>query len=83
MSSIRLQDMSSKRLEDVLSVTIFGLRIRLQDVLEDAKLLAWRRGKTSSRPTNVSWERSALGIGFCITWLVQPNYKKLVCKNKF
>ena len=24
-----------------------------------------------------------LGIGFCITWLVQPNYKKLVCKNQF
>ena len=35
MSSRRLQDMSSTRLQDVFSVTIF----RLQDVLEDEKLL--------------------------------------------
>ena len=39
MSSRCLQDMFSRRLEDVFSVTIF----RLQDVLEDAKLLPWRR----------------------------------------
>ena len=24
-----------------------------------------------------------LGIGFCITWLVLPNYKKIVRKNQF
>ena len=39
MSSRRLQDMSSRRLEDVFSVTIFRLPRRLQDVLEDVKLL--------------------------------------------
>ena len=50
MSSIRLQDissrrlqyMSSRRLEDVFSVTIFRLARRLQDVLREAL-------KTSSR----------------------------------
>ena len=39
MSSRRLQDMSSRRLQDIFSVTIFCL----QDVLEDKKLLRWRR----------------------------------------
>ena len=24
-----------------------------------------------------------LDIGFCITWLVLPSYKKLFCKNQF
>ena len=43
MSSRCLQDMSSRRLEDVFSVTIFRLLRRLQDVLEDVKLLHWRR----------------------------------------
>ena len=51
MSSRHLQDMSSRRLQDVFSVTIFRLprRLqnvfarRLQDVLEDVKLLRWRR----------------------------------------
>ena len=39
MSSRRLQDMSSRRLEDVFSVTVFRLPRRLQNVLEDVKLL--------------------------------------------
>ena len=39
----RLQDMSSRRFEDVFSVTIFHLPRRLQDVLEDKKLLHLRR----------------------------------------
>ena len=47
LSPIRLQDMSSRRLQDVFSVTIFRLPRRLQDVfarrlqgvLEDGKLL--------------------------------------------
>ena len=68
MSSRRLQGMSSSRLQDVFSVTIFRLARHLQDVfarclqdvLEDVKLLRWRRAedvfKTSSRPTNVCWE---------------------------
>ena len=58
MPSRRLQDMSSRRLQDVFSVTIFRLPRRLQDVfktfcemssrrfqdvLEDEKLLRWRR----------------------------------------
>ena len=43
MSSRRLQDMSSRRLQDVFSVTIFRLPRRLEDVLEDVKLLHWRR----------------------------------------
>ena len=34
-----LQDMSSRRLKDVFSVTIFRLPRRLQDMLEDVKLL--------------------------------------------
>ena len=45
MSSIRLPDMSSRRLEDAFSVTIFGIWKRLQDVLEDVILLGWRRGE--------------------------------------
>ena len=60
MSSRRLQDMSSRGLEDVFSVTIFCLLRRLQDVLqevfkttsrrlqnvlEDVKLLRWRSVK--------------------------------------
>ena len=68
MSSRRLQDMSSRRLADVFSVTIFHLPRRLEDVLEDIKLLRCRRVedvfktcledvfKTSSRPLNVCWE---------------------------
>ena len=66
-SSIRLEDVfktsckrSSRRLQKVFAR-------RLQDVLEDVKLLRWRRVedvfktclkddlKTSSRPTNVCW----------------------------
>ena len=39
MSLRRLQDMSSRRLEDVFSVTTFRLPRRLQDLLEDEKLL--------------------------------------------
>ena len=73
MSSRRLQDMSSRRFQDVLQ-GVFKTSLqdifktstrRLQDVLEDRKLLRWRRVedvfetcledvlKTSSRPTNV------------------------------
>ena len=67
MSSRRLQDMSSKRLQDVFSATIFRLPRRLQDVLQDLKLLRSKRVedvfktcledvfKTSSRPTNICW----------------------------
>ena len=63
-----LQDMSSRRLKDVFSVTIFRLPRRLQDMLEDVKLLRWRRVedvfktchenflKTSSGPANVWWK---------------------------
>ena len=66
-SSRRLQDMSSKRLQDVFSATIFRLPRRLQDVLQDLKLLRSKRVedvfktcledvfKTSSRPTNICW----------------------------
>ena len=65
MSSRCLQDMFSRRLEDVFSVTILRLPRCLQDVLEDEKLLRWRRVedvfktcledvlKTSWRPTNI------------------------------
>ena len=42
MSSRSLQDMSLRRLQDVLSVTIFRLSRRLQDTLQDVF-------KTSSR----------------------------------
>ena len=42
MSSRRLQDMSSRRLEDVFSVTIFRLPRRLEDGLQEVL-------KTSSR----------------------------------
>ena len=38
MSSRSLQDMSSKRLEDVFSVTIFCLPRRLEDVLK----MSWK-----------------------------------------
>ena len=69
-SSRRLQDMSSRRFEDVFSVTIFHLPRRLQNVLEDKKLLHWRSVedvkllhwrrvedvfKTSWRPAIVCW----------------------------
>ena len=43
----QLQDMSSRRLQDVLSVTIFRLPRRLEDVLEGKKLVRWRLFKTS------------------------------------
>ena len=39
MTSRQLQDMPSRRLEDVFSVTIFCLPRRIQDVLEDLTLL--------------------------------------------
>ena len=39
----RLQDMSWRRLQHVFSVTILRLPRRLEDVLEDEKLLRWRR----------------------------------------
>ena len=42
-SSRRLQDMSWRRLQHVFSVTILRLPRRLEDVLEDEKLLRWRR----------------------------------------
>ena len=47
MSSRLLQDMPSRRLQDVFSVTIFRniLARRLEDVLEDIKLLRWRRAE--------------------------------------
>ena len=43
MSSRRLQDMSSRRLEDVFSVTIFRLPRRLKDVLREVLKTSWRR----------------------------------------
>ena len=45
MSSRFLQDMSSRPLEDVFSVTIFRLPRRLQYVLENVRLLRWRRAE--------------------------------------
>ena len=39
----RLEDMSSRRLQHLFSVTILRLPRRLEDVLEDEKLLRWRR----------------------------------------
>ena len=68
MSSRRLQDMSSRRLQDMSSRRLQRNNFsssktssrRLQDVLEDVKLLRWRRVedvfKTSWRLTNVCWE---------------------------
>ena len=51
----RLQDMSWKRLQHVFSITIFCLPRRLEDVLEDEKLLLW---KTSSKHVlKTSWRR--------------------------
>ena len=50
MSSRRHQDMSSRRFQDVFSVTIFRLPRRLQDVLQDVfKTSSRRLCKTSSR----------------------------------
>ena len=54
----RLEDFFKICLEDVFSVTNFRLPRRgLQNVLEDVKLLHWRRAedvfKTPCRPTNV------------------------------
>ena len=46
LSPIRLQDMSSRRLQDVFSVTIFRLPRRLQD---DFKTSSRRICKTSSK----------------------------------
>ena len=40
---VGLQDMSLRRLQHVFSVTFFRLPRRLQDVLEDEKLLRWGR----------------------------------------
>ena len=68
--------MSSRRLEDVFSVTIFRLPRRLQDVLEDVKLLCWRHVehvfktcledvfKTSWKPTNICWGTSQDGSDY-------------------
>ena len=43
MSPRRLQDVFKTCLQDAFSVTIFRLPRRLEDVLEDVKLLRWRR----------------------------------------
>ena len=76
-SSRRLQDTSSRRLQDVFRVIIFRLSRRLQDVLEDEKLLRWRRVeyvfmacledvfKTSWRPTNVYCENNNIIFTVC------------------
>ena len=40
---VSLQDMSWRRLQHVFNITILRLPRRLQDVLEDQKLLRWRR----------------------------------------
>ena len=56
MSSRRLQDMSSRRLEDVFSVTIFRLPGRLDDVLR--KIL-----KTSSRRLQEVFKTSSRRLG--------------------
>ena len=112
----RLQDMSSRRYEDVFSLTIFRLprhledvfkmswktkncyawkmssgRLqdafgrRLQGVLEDEKLLRWRRVedvsktclendfKTSSRPTNVCWVLSCIASSPGVYTLAKAN----------
>ena len=65
----RLQDMSSRRLQDVFSVTIFRLPRRLPDVFKTSskrlgrrKIVTlktcWRRLQDMSwRPINVCWER--------------------------
>ena len=45
ISSRRLRYMSSRRLQDVFSVTIFRIPRRLEDVLEEVKLLRWRRAE--------------------------------------
>ena len=47
-SSRRLEDMSWRRLQHVFSVTILRLARRLEDVLEDEKLLRWRRLEDTS-----------------------------------
>ena len=107
ISSRRLQNMSWRRLQDIFSVTIFRLPRCLEDVfktssrcyedvLEDVKLLRWRRVKdvfktylqdvfkTSSRPTNVCWVITTL-INFCFKKLIslsrtKPKSKKRIVK---
>ena len=49
----RLQDMCWRRLRNVFSVTIFRLPRRLENVLEDEKLLRWRRLEDKQ---NVYWK---------------------------
>ena len=77
MSSWRLQDMSSRRLQDVFSVKFFVFQDvfarRLQDVVEDEKLLRWRCiedvFKTSWRPANVCWEYTSKFPNHLMIWL--------------
>ena len=55
----RLQDVFKTCLEDVFSVTILRLPRRLEDVLEDEKLLRWRRLEDMSWRCleDMSWRR--------------------------
>ena len=73
--------MSSRRLEDVFSVTIFGY----QDVLEDVKLLRWR--KTSLRPTNVWLDNSNIyftkGYSRLLEQILRDEKKLFEERNQF
>ena len=90
MPSGRLQDMSSRRLEGVFSVTKFRLPRRLQnvlqdvfktssrqlqDVLEDVKLLRWRRVENVLKTSSRSTN---------VCWVVKMHSLLLqtVCSNK-
>ena len=86
VSSRRLQDMSSRRLQEVFqtclqevfSVTIFRHRRRLQDVLEDVKLLRWRRVEDVFmpwRPLQDVFKTNKCLLGyFWIDWMNSSNH---------
>ena len=104
-SSRGLQDVSSRRLEDVFNLTIFHLPTRLedvlkssdeifsgrlQDVLEDKKLLRWRRGKDICKTcledvlkTNKCFlGRTTLFWSLNFKWWLKTKSRKGDCYNK-
>ena len=58
-SSTRLQDMSWRHLQYVFSIIILRLPRRLEDILQDEKLLHWRRLEDMSSRCfeDISWRR--------------------------
>ena len=81
-SSRCLQDMSWRRLQHVFSVTILRLPRRLEDVLEDEKLLRWRRLEDVLKTCLEDVLKTCLEDACKTSWRQTKCFLKLSVSNK-